>query len=225
MTIQKINSKNIKQNADGKSKAEAKKTNNKKVNVGVASPDTTNHTRKVTQSKLSRGPKNAAHKTFVRNERSINAALCRKLSCRRVDVKAREIYNDAGVTRPTFYLHYRNTGDALAHYEASLENGLREIMPDDAKRDIFYVNLTSHVARNRKYFQATAKCGSHYWLQKMITEYRVNLVGDKINDRAFNQYIGSVVVVINCWLELDGITPETTAACIKELVRIRPIQW
>lgn len=176
-------------------------------------------------SKLSQGPKNCMHKTFVRNRENINAALCKRISRRQVDIKAKEIYRDAGITGPTFYLHYRSTSDALLNYEKSMENALRNDVPIDAKREVFYVILTNHVAKNRKYFRATAKGGDHYLLHKIIASYRDNLVGGKIGDRAFLQYVGSAVVVIYCWLELDGITPETTEMCVKELIRIRPIRW
>lgn len=142
-----------------------------------------------------------------------------------MDMKAKEIYADAGITAPTFYLHYRSAGKAMISFERGLVNELRGIVPNDIKRDAFYALLTSYVAKNRQYFQAAAKGGSRYLLHKIVTSYRGSLVGDKISERAFRQYVGAVVVTINCWLEFDRITSETAEACAKELMRIRPIRW
>lgn len=176
-------------------------------------------------SKLSRGAKNTSHKTYISNEKRINKALCKNIAKRRSDIDAKEIYTDAGIAPPTFYLHHRSVQEAMLSYETNLEHDLHDHMPDNPKREVVYTVLTSHIARNRIYFIATAKGGDHYLLNRMITFYRVNLVGDKIDDRVFRYYVATAIVAINCWLELDGVNEETTKACCRRLLRIRPMKW
>lgn len=176
-------------------------------------------------SRLREGAKNTAHKTYLYNEKRINKALCKGIAQRRSDINAKEIYTEAGITSPTFYLHHRSVQEAMRSYEANLERELYERMPSNPKRDVVYTALTSHIAKNRKYFMATAEGRDHYLLDKMIRFYRVNLVGDKIDDRVFRYYVATVIVAINCWLELDGVTEETTKACCERLIKIRPMRW
>ena len=180
---------------------------------------------KHTASKLSQGAKNTSHKLYVSNEKRINAALCKNIARIRTDVDVKEIYTDAKITSPTFYLHHRSVQEARVSYEVSLERELRARMPHNPKREIVYTILTSHIAKNRGYFLATAKGCDHYLLDKIITSYRINLVGSKIDDRVFRYYVGAIIVAINCWLKFDGVTDETTKTCCKRLLRIRPMKW
>lgn len=176
-------------------------------------------------SHLSRGPKNFNHKTFVANAKRIDDILCEQISARRIDIKAKDLYTKAGLTPPTFYLHYRNISDALLSQEKSLEDNFYSRIPSDAKRTVIYVILTNFIAQNQVYFLATAKGGSHYLLSKMITTYRSNLVGTRLSDRGFQLYRGSVISSINYWILIDGISPSTTKAYGHHLSKIRPVRF
>lgn len=176
-------------------------------------------------SRLSKGARNVTHKTYLRNERRINKALCKGIAKRRTDLDAKEVYTAAGITSPTFYLHHRSVQEAMVSYETNLEDDLHSRMPENPKREVVYTILTSHIAKNRGYFIATAKGRNCYLLDRIITSYRVNLVGDKIDDRVFRYYVGAVIVAINCWLKYDGVTEETARACCERLLKIRPIKW
>lgn len=137
----------------------------------------------------------------------------------------KEVYINAGISPPTFYLHHRSIQEAIAEYESSLEDTLHERMPDQPKREVVYTILTSHIATHRGYFLATSQGRDYYLLDKIITFYRINLVGGKIDDRVFRYYVGTVIVAIDYWLRYDGITAKTTQACCERLNRIRPIKW
>lgn len=176
-------------------------------------------------SHLSQGPINPNHKIYVQNTQRINDVLCKKISQRRIDVRVREMYTEAGIASPTFYLHCRNINDALRKYESSLERSLYKSLPTHAKRQIVYVFLTNFIARNRTYFLATAVGGDHHMLNKILTKYRVNLVGSGISDQVFQNYRGVVISSINYWIETEGITPETTRAYSERLSKIRPVRF
>lgn len=176
-------------------------------------------------SHLSRGPKNLNHKTFVANTKRIDDLLCEQISARRIDIKAKDLYTKAGLTPPTFYLHYRNISDALLSQEKSLEDNFYSRIPSDAKRTVIYIILANFIAQNQVYFLATAKGGSHYLLSKMITTYRSNLVGTRLSDRGFELYRGSVISSINYWILIDGISPSTTKAYGHHLSKIRPVRF
>lgn len=142
-----------------------------------------------------------------------------------MDMSVKEVYVRAGITPPTFYLHHRSVQDAMVEYENDLEQTLHERMPESPGREVVYTILTSHIAKNRRYFVATARGRNYYLLDKIITSYRRSLVGGKIDDRVFRYYVGAVIVAIDSWLRDDRITTETTRACLKRLNRIRPMRW
>lgn len=189
-------------------------------------PQPNNNNRKLKKpSNLSRGPKNPNHKTFLHNESRIGDALCVQISKRRIDIKAKEIYLNAGITSPTFYLHYHSSNDARFGYEQKLIRNLYRHMPSNPKPEVVYILLTKFIAKNQKYFLATAVSGDHYLLSKIIANYRHILVGTDTTDRTFRHYRAFVIVTINCWLQIDGVTPETTKACSARLAKIRPLRY
>ncbi len=173
-------------------------------------------------SHLSCGPKNPNHKTFRENEEHIINALCTELSKRHIDIKAKEIYTHAGVTSPTFYFHHHTSNDTLLDHERKLKRQFYRSLSADSHSDVIYAKLTTFIARNRNYFLATINNDDYYLLTKLITRYRHNLVGKDISDRTFCYYLGSTLITIECWLKLDGITPETTKACAIQLAKLRP---
>lgn len=177
------------------------------------------------QSKLSRGPKNSNHKTFRENEENIINALCLELSKRHIDIKAKEIYMHAGVTSPTFYLHHHTSNDALRDHERKLKRQFYRSLPSDSRSEVIYAKLTNLIVKNQNYFLATINNNDYYLLRKLIAKYRYNLVGKKTSDRTFRHYVGSALATIDCWLQLDGITPRSTKACANQLAKLRPKRY
>lgn len=165
--------------------------------------------------------KRAQHKRYQNNEHRFNLALCQAISLRKIDIRAKDLYNEAGVTAPTFYAHYRNSNDARQHYELVLEQELSDCIPESAHKNLILTILPNFIAHNHHYFLAVHKSRDHYWLTKVIIKYRINLVGEKISDRSFYIYVGSVEATIACWLELDELNKDTIARCVQDLIRLR----
>lgn len=172
-------------------------------------------------SKLKQGPKKPDHKLFQHNQRLINAALCKNLINRRINVKACELYREANITPPTFYLHHRNSNDDLVSYESALELDLTHRIPPNAKKEVIFTILIDFMIQNQQYFLAVNHSYNCYLLAKLIINYRTNLVGDTISDRLFMLYAGKVVVVLTCWLTHDELNSKTSASCIHDLMSIR----
>lgn len=161
------------------------------------------------------------HRRYLNNEARFNRALCKEISLRKINVRAKDICTKAGVTAPTFYSHYHNTDDARKNYELSLEQELAQWIPKAAHRNVVLTVLPSFIANNYQYFLAVHKSRDHYLLTKVIIKYRINLVGERISDRAFYMYAGSVQSVIACWLELSEPNQETIEKCARELIKLR----
>jgi len=179
----------------------------------------------VRKSKLSLGPKNPCHRTYRRNENAINRALCAQISQRRIDIKARELYEAAGVTSPTFYLHYHSPHDALTSYERKLSRDFQAKSSFISNKQTFYIVLTQFISRNHNYFTAVAQGSDHHLLKQVLSSYRETLVGHDISDHNFEAYIGVSIFLINYWITRRDTRPVSTDIYAERLARIRPIRW
>jgi len=206
--------------------------NRTKTNINISTKTTAKTVTKstTTPSRLSLGPKNPQHRTYRQNEHSLAQALCQKLSERSIDIKAKDIYQNAGVTSPTFYYHYHNSNDARMSYEDELErNFYRRITLTSTNklytRHTFYLILTSFIQHYHTYFQAVAQSDDHHLLKKLLCAYRTVLVGSSTSNHNFAAYVAVIIAIINHWLLQDLHTPATTALYAKRLANIRVVKW
>lgn len=172
-------------------------------------------------SRSTKGPKNPQHKLYRTNHHRINQALCERISERRVNIKARELYHGAKLTAPTFYLHFRNSDDVLISYEAELEEDLLQLIPSSAKKITVLTMLTNYIVKHQQYFLAVNNRQDHHMLMQLVEDYRINLVGNRISDDLFDIYVGKLTVVLSCWLTSTPLTPESSSACIRDLMAVR----
>lgn len=170
-------------------------------------------------SRLSLGPKNPRHKTFQCNERRIHQTLNGALSNRRVNLTAREIYQSAGITSPTFYLHCRNSDDAMRRYERDLEQNFYNLIPRSAKRDTILTVLVVYIARHRPYFVAALKGCDYYLVQKVLKHYRLSLAGRK-SKQEFVAYVGEIVTILAGWGKNSRFGQNDMSRCIKRLTSV-----
>lgn len=177
------------------------------------------------RSKLSLGPKNPQHKTYRRNENAINRALCSQISQRRIDIKAKELYEAAGVTSPTFYLHYHNPRDALANYEQKIAQDFQARASLISNKQTFYIILTQLISNNYSYFTAVARGNDHHPLKQVLSSYRDVLGGRGISDHNFEAYIGVSIFLINYWITQGNTKASLTDFCAERLASVRPIRW
>ncbi len=175
-------------------------------------------------SKLSRGPANPHHATYIYNGKRVRKSLCKRLSDRSINVRAKELYEDAGITSPTFYLHFRDSNDVLSQYEQDLETDFYEIVPPTKKREVVFVILTEYIVKNRQYFLATHHGDNYSLLKKIIYHYRLVFVSEDISDRSFANYAGTLIVTINCWLCFDKLDKISAAKCAQRLKMIRVVK-
>lgn len=174
---------------------------------------------------LRSGPRNPHHKLYQQNSQLIYSALCDGISQRNCHIKVTDICRNAGISSPTFYLHFRDSNDAMRSYEESLEQSFHRLVPARAKRDYVLALLLDFVAMNQQYFLAAQQGKSHYLLSRLIVHYRAALVGEQVSDRAFSTYVYVLQIVIACWMEYDGSTPESTKACLNRMKAIRVMDW
>lgn len=182
-------------------------------------PHTSDTTSKASRS--TKGPKNPQHKLYRTNHHRINKALCACISERRVNIKACELYHEAKVTAPTFYLHFRSSDDVLTSYETELEANLLQLIPSSAKKITVLTMLTDYIIKHRQYFLAVNSRQDHHMLMQLVGNYRLNLVGNRISDDFFALYVGKLTVVLSYWLTFSNLTPESSSACVHDLMAVR----
>jgi len=176
-------------------------------------------------SKLSLGPKNPHHRTYRSNETSINQALCAQISKRRIDIKSKELYETAGITRPTFYLHCHNPQNALVNYEQKLSHEFQTRIATISNKKTFYIILTQFIRRNRNYFTAVATGSDHHLLKQVLSSYRETLVGYNTSDHNFAAYVGVSIFLINYWMVQSDTSVASADLYAERLASIRPIRW
>lgn len=174
---------------------------------------------------LRSGPKNPHHKLYQQNSQLIYAALCDGLSKRDCHIKVTDLCREAGISSPTFYLHFRDSNDAMRSYEESLAQAFYQLVPVQARRDYVLTLLLDFIVINQQYFSAAQQGKSHYLLSRLIVHYRTVLVGERVSDRIFSNYAYALQIAIACWLRYDGVTPESTQACLKRMKAIQVIDW
>lgn len=172
-------------------------------------------------SQSKRRPKNPHHKLYRRNHRLLYQALCKRIFNGRVDIKASELYKEAKITGVTFYFHFQNSNDVLVSYEAELESDFLELVPSGAKKSTVFAILTNFVIKNQQYFLAVNNRKDHRMLDRLISNYRKNLVGERINDETFTTYAGKIAIVLSDWLTYKRLTPESAPLCVRDLMFVR----
>lgn len=175
-------------------------------------------------SKIQAGPSNPHHATYKKNYQHIHKSLCKHLSSRSLNIKAKDIYQDAGITSPTFYNHYHNSSEALLGYEQSLKEEIYDLISANVNREIFFTILTEYIRRNRQYFLAMRRRGNHYLLMHILKHYRYTLTSRNISDRNLTAYFGMLIVIINCWLEFDKLDKASAAKCARQLKLVRIVK-
>lgn len=176
-------------------------------------------------SKLSRGPKNPRHKIFLENERRIHHAIHRAIRSRTINLTASKIYQSAGITPPTFYLHCRNSTDAKRRYELRIEQDLYGQIPLHAKKASVFHCLAVHIVRHNQYFRSVLIGHDSYLLRKIILHYRTSLVGHNISDPAFIHYMYNLEAVIFCWGKYDRFSKQKMQDYISKMMRVRPMEF
>lgn len=160
------------------------------------------------------------NKRFLDNEARFNKVLCGEISQRHINVRPKDFYQQAGLTSPTFYLHYHNSNEVRKTYESSLEQELENRIPITARKTIVLTILPIFIIHNQQYFLAVHRGRDHHLLTKIIIKYRLNLVDQKVNDRSFYAYAGSMETVIACWLEFDELNLVTAKRCTRDLINL-----
>lgn len=171
-------------------------------------------------SKLSLGPSNLRHKTFLQNERRLHETLNYALSSRRINLTAREIYLSAGITSPTFYLHCRDSDDAMRRYEQKLENNFYSLIPRTAKKDVVLTIFAVYIIQNRQYFVAALEGCDYYLVQKVIKHYRHSLAGNR-STPDFVVYAGEIVMILACWGKNGHFSKRTMPTYVEKMLKVK----
>lgn len=170
----------------------------------------------------SRGPINSNHKKFVDNDKSIITVLCGILKTRRINVRAAEVYKQAKLSSPTFYLHYRSADDVRQQYEQRLRAELAYRVPKNASPRVFFTLLINLIIKHQQYFIAVSESCNNYLLTVIIKSYRKILVSSEIDERSFLFYLHHLQAILDGWLNFDLSKEPLIDDCIKELVRAKP---
>lgn len=168
-----------------------------------------------------KGPKNPQHKLYRKNHHLINQALFKRISTRRINITASELYHEVEVTAPTFYLHFHNSDDVLISYENDLEVDFLKLVSISARKITVLTILTDYIVKNQDYFLAVNNRQDHHMLIRLLGNYRTSLVGERISDDLFALYVGKLTVVLSYWLTFEQLTPESSSACVHELMAVR----
>lgn len=169
-----------------------------------------------------RRPKNPQHKKYLENERRIHREIHRAIRARTMNLTARDVYQSAGITPPTFYLHCRNSTDAKRRYETQIEEELYARVPVRARK-VFVLNcLGAHVVQNRQYFYSVLIGYDNYLLRKIILHYRLSLVGGKVSNPAFVHYMCELEAIIFCWGKYDHFSKQKLDDYVGKMLRVRP---
>lgn len=171
-------------------------------------------------SKLSLGPSNLRHKRFQQTERRLHKTLNYALRSRRINLTAREIYLSAGITPPTFYLHCRDSNDAMRRYEQKLERGFYDLIPRTAKKDVVLTIFAIYIIQNRQYFVAALEGCDYYLIQKVIKHYRRSLVGNR-STSDFIAYASEIVMILACWGKNGRFSKRTMSFYVEKMLKVK----
>ncbi len=172
-------------------------------------------------SKLSQGPRNMFHKAFVKNQKGIHKALHRAIGERRVNLKAVDICELAQITPPTFYLHCRDTNEALHSYETELKTEFSNLLPVSFNREAYFTMLLAFVRQHKDYFGATFRNHDLYLLSQIIDSSRSSLVSQRTTDRTYANYTGALKTIIVMWGNCDHFSKDMMPTYTKMLLYTR----
>ena len=172
-------------------------------------------------SKLSRGPKNPHHTTFLNNEKLIRRFLDKVIAKRLIYVRARDLCRAIKISRPTFYLHHRNCNHAREAYEQALLKEFCTSVARTNRREVAITLLLSFVQSHSGYFTAAAKACDSYVMVHMVYHIRPILVGNNISDPAFKVYAGVLNTIIVCWGEYENYSTASLPLYTNKLLRVR----
>lgn len=182
-----------------------------------------NKSKNQTQSK-SRKPINPKDRRYIANEHSIRRAIEQSISRRQINLRVQDICRSAGISSPTFYLHCRDSNDALRNYENALASEFQQnINLQTSQKEVLFLALLHFIARNQRYFTATLAHHDTWLLIQILNSLRINLIGSTISDKCFDIYTGRLSALIFCWGKYEHFSTTKIPLYAQKLVQTRVI--
>lgn len=175
--------------------------------------------------KLSRGVKNNKHKTYQKNERSIQRTLHKAIETRTISVRVKDVCEAAQISSPTFYLHYRSIDAALFEYENKLERKYLEVLPKDLNRELRFTLLLNSMRKYHRYFAACIEGRNFYLMVKLVQLTRPNLAQTKINQKAYIIYMATIIGILVCFGRLEKFDDKIILEYAKRLASLRIMDY
>lgn len=176
------------------------------------------------KSKLSAGPSNPNHKTYLHNEELIYKELDRTIAERSIAAKVSQICKNAKLSVPTFYLHHRNMDDALMSYEGKLYSEFLELVIANIKEPQQYADrlrtfelLLIFIRKNCDYFRASLVSNNLHLLYKILRELSSHLIAENTHSKAQLFYVTSLLTVIIWWGNAEDFSKQTLAGRAREM--------
>ena len=154
------------------------------------------------------------HATFRKNELLIQRELIQAIKQRRIGLRATEIYTQAKLSRPTFYLHCRSCDDALRRYEASLLYEFKNLSTiplastSIMRRDIILTILMNFLSKHRAYFVANFENYNFYLLTALLEEIESVLLPPTSNHKDGMIRIAVIEAIISYWGKHENFNTE-----------------
>lgn len=177
------------------------------------------------KTKTSKSKPNIKDKRYQRNENSIRQVVAQALAHRKLNLRTTDICHDANISSPTFYLHCQDSNAALANYEQELREEFDALVPSrNTHHEIIFTILLNFVRHHQKYFSAAVRSRSTWMLLQLLDALRPNLVGERITDRSYFVYAGSLSAIIICWGEHEGFASNKIPLYIRKMAQTRVIK-
>lgn len=168
---------------------------------------------------------NTKDKRYRRNENSIRRVVTQALAHRKLNLRTTDICHGANISSPTFYLHCHDSNAALANYEHELREEFNSLVPSkQAHHEIAFTILLNFVRHHQKYFSAAVRSRSTWMLLQLLDTLRPNLVGERITDRSYFVYAGSLSAIIICWGEHEGFASNKIPFYTRKMAQTRVIK-
>lgn len=174
-----------------------------------------------TESKLSSGPFNPKHKTFLRNEKKIQNEVFRAVADRNISTRVSHVCKQINLSQPTFYLHHRNCNEALASYEDKLLQEFAQVFLADYNRIEVFTSLLDFVQRYHRYFEACFKSRNLYLIVEMLSSLRPYLVNSATNTKTYILYSSTIIALLAWWGKSDCFSKRLMPDYIRQLMSLR----
>lgn len=175
--------------------------------------------------KLSRGVKNNKHKTYQKNERSIQQTLHKAIKTRTISVRVKDVCKAAQISSPTFYSHYRSIDVALSEYENKLKQKYLEVLPKDLNKELRFTLLLNFMWKYHRYFAACFEGYNFYLIVKLVQLTRPNLAQTKINQKAYTIYVATIVGILVCFGRFEKFNEKAVSEYAKKLANLRIMDY